>query len=377
MPILKKWQLIEFRKYTQSIKPPKGNPILNYICITPEGKLVKTDLEITCSMGVDFALKQLEMFGATSDKTRKIAQKIIGADFSIETNLLVDEKILYALVNPSDSDFIYIWRDKEDINISDGKSLTVHPYEESNLFPNMPKFEGQVDVLINKDVITGIQTARKFTQSDNKSEFCAVHLLGNYIMAYNFHSMFFKQLNDIELPNMILIDKFSNAISQFEFIDFYSGPNHYFFSSKEKNILYTFTKTQYKTPNLIDQISIIKQKTEEAEYKFFMSKDDILKFCEHVSASTDKTVTPCTLSKNKTLVFSGNDACKEITRDIYIEGNVSEFNFNSKLVQPGFEAIRDSKLFCIIISNMLIIQVKEENCLTVVCFVGGQKQNEQ
>lgn len=384
MPILKKWQVLEFKKYTQAIKSSKSNHILNYICITPEGKLIKTDLETTCMMGVDFALKQLDLFGANSDKTKNIYKKIMNADFSLEENLLVDEKILYAITNSSSNEYIYVWNEKVigsdkkerfEINISDAKNLSVHPFEDASVYPKIIQYDGEVDVYLDRGVITAMQIARKFTQSDTANDFSALHIYGKYIMAYNFHSFFFKELN-VELPNIILVDKHANAISQFDSLAFYNAEKHYYFVSKERDVLYMFTKTQYRTPDLIGQIKMLKQKMEENPARFFISRDEFLNFCNLVSLSTEKTVTPCILTPEKTLRFEGNDACKEIVSDIFCEGDPSEFNFNSQLIRPGMEVIKESKLNCSVIQNMFIVENKEDNGLTVVCFVGGQKQTQ-
>lgn len=336
---LKVKDLQDFFKNTASIRP-NGMPLLSYIKYSNRS-LSKTNLAIFCNMIVD----------CDSDE-----------------EVLIDEKTLSTLVSKTNSKEININIVGNKVVLSDGKIHLNHQLEDSSLFPKIYTLPTTTGLPVSKQIIDTIRIARSFISSDESAtNFQCVHVLNNCIAAFNFHLFYIKQFK-WKFPHTVLMDEHCDIVTQFTSAIFFSSEHHYFYQFGPK-LYFAFTKTEYNSPDINQRIEMLNKINEDV---FILNKKDLVMFCELANELTPSKQTICSFSEDpqhgSILEINDKDYAKDGKVQIFVDGVLSPFSFNSKIVTTAFKSLPQDKLNCMISNKALVI--KDED--SFACFMGVQ-----
>jgi hypothetical protein len=348
MPILKRWQLEDFKKYSSQIQPKVNlNPMLGYIRLSTDGKLTKTDLAMFCSMSVDLVQKQGEMFDA--------------ANPDIFTNdILIDEKTLYGVVNTTSSDEITIKELSDRIQITDGTGTFGHKKEDVSLYPTIPQIPENF-VAIGSSVLKALKIARVFISKDTKAQHNqAIHINEGMVFGINQFYSYFK-IVDSEVPNVTLLKEHANLISDFDAIGFAQTDRFLFFRVGNSELIYAFVKSEWISPSIKAHFDILMKKIEEPEVnKFKIQKKDIVSFCDYVDQVSQNKINVCIL-EGDTIKLSDTNEFNSAIKRIPIEGKADRFTFNNDLIIQGLKALPQTEFNCCMINKGLIIRDQDNS----------------
>lgn len=352
---IKTFQLNEFAKLTSQIQDNKANPLLSYLKLTKDGTLTKSNQEIYFTMQVDFLLAQSSMFRTTE------------ANSPLSDDLLIHEDTLFGLVESTKSEAISIDVKNGSVIISDGKTTLKHQVEDIALFPITPKLPETEPILLDKQILQTIKTAKAFCSSDpNQTNFQAVHMNDNYIAGISFHTLYVKEF-DQAFTNVIFTHKMIDIITQFESVELFDSDKNYFFKPASGK-LFVFTKTEFSTPDFRNQINKVKEVNID---RFKIQKSDIIDFCELANKISSLRVTSCKLSTDSEngsqIILNDTETHKEIKMEVHVDGYAQEYSFSHKLILPPLKALKQNELDCLVASNALI--VFEDS--SFACFYGN------
>lgn len=341
MFILKKFQLQEFAKHSGGIQG-QPLPILSYLKLDKNGILSKTNQAISLSYQIDIS-------GEAED-------------------ILLDERTLFSLVNKTNSDVITIKNEGKSIIISDGTNHLNHAVEDFKMFPNLPELPTTNPTRVTSPIINTIKIARGFIATEESAaNFRAVHIQGNYIAAFNNHLFYIKEFK-FTFPNVILLDEYCDILTQYNSADFWETERHYFYKFNSK-LLFVFTKTEFKTPAIDERIAFLKAVNND---KFSIKKSELVDFCELANGLTNSKQIVCSFAKDPvhgSIIFlQDNDYAKGVKSEIKVDGEIQEFNFNSKITISAFKSIPDDQLSCTVVNKGLVIN--QNNYWA--CFMGTQ-----
>jgi hypothetical protein len=360
MPTIKKWQLVAFKQYAGSISAAKQSPLLEYLLVSPDATITKSNLQTVCKMRVEFLLQQTELY-------RDVEKE------GFTEPLLVHERTLYGLVDTTAATDINISQQGEEIVISDGKTVVRHSVQKFEEYPRLPQVPDGEYFIFDQIMLKAMKVARRFASDDeNAANFQAIHVKDKTIGAINNAGFFVKEFS-AAMPTASLSREQVAILNNFENVGFKETDNHYFFRVGADELLFAFTKSEWKTVPLESRVAVIKKSMENGVQRFVIPREELLGFCDFVSRTFTSKITPCILEEDSTLRLYENQynhgAKKQI---VVLEGKPTRFNFNSSTIIEGVRALPQDKFNCFVLANetyqALIISEVDGS---YACFMGS------
>jgi hypothetical protein len=254
--------------------------------------------------------------------------------------MLLDERLISALLSSSGAEVFEISEVNNNILISDGFSNISFQKEDTTIFPKAPEeSDDRVTSFLNKDVIDSLSIAKSFAKPrsiEHPLEF--VHMKPNEVFASDGFVMYHKKF-DCELPTLMLYPETCIALAGYENVMYYRAGNYDFFESG--NTKYGFIKTEAK-PQAYD--FIIDSASKKGGFK--IDKDYIEKFCELTNNSTVSSlpISRITDAGINRLLFQFDDDNYGISTKMEFEvenknETVPEYSFNPKILLPAIKSI--------------------------------------
>lgn len=331
----------QFQRRSQSIERNTLLPILSNLRLTISdgiATLTKNSLNAVC-------IGQIEYDGS-------------------ETDMLINEKVLLALLSVTKDEFIEI----HEKYIKSGPDKIPITFEDITHFPNAPEITDQPSYKLTKEHISAINIAKSYiSELDNQQQYKFVHLSGDAI--YAFHSHYFYINNSFEnLPVAILTKEECNIITAHEELDFLDLPNHHVFFTP--GYTYIFTKSEEVKITINGVVGKLQLPAKE----FKCAKSEVMDFITLANSVSESQIALCTFDKN---LLSMNDASygRGSERVVVMDGEADEFVFNSRLILNPFKAIPYDEIKCKVNMNNFIVTGATENgeCNEWFCFLGMSK----
>jgi hypothetical protein len=347
MPILKKWQLEDFKKNTSVIQPKENlNPLLAYIKLTKDGYLYKTDFAMFCRMKMIFDLKQGDLYQQLETD-------------SFKNDILIHEKTLFGVINTTDKDSIEITEMPDKIVITAGEMKVHHKKEDINLFPRMPDIPDTF-IAVGSSVLRAIGISKSFVGADaTTASMQGIHINEGIVFGISRYASYFKEIKD-EIPNMILLKQHANILSQFDAISFEEVGNFMFFKVGTDELIYAFVKAEIISPSIRVHLDKLKEVISNGVNKFEFNKSDLLSFCEFIEQTSRNEINICVIEGDSISLLDTNEF-NGANRKITVDGNIDKFKFNSSLVIQGLKALPQKRVNCSIINQGLLITDKEDS----------------
>lgn len=321
MITIKTSELREFIRRTGGIKTGNVLPILSYwklCCSGNEGIITKTNLNAHCAHSVDVECQ---------------------GDYSI----LLDERMIVALVKSTKSDMLLITLEESRIIISDGRSEMTFSRLDAELFPSFPDSTGAESYEITSEVLYAIKAAVIIPSQEvnNQFSYCYVTKEGD-VFSTNCGQVFYRKKFEQVLPTLTLSFEAGSIVTMFENARCSTVGNYDFFDCGKTT--YGFAKTEYSPP----PFQSILNKCQFEEY-FEIEKEDILNFCDLTLKSSPSAFFPIMELSDSGLAgvsFKHEEPDHNFAThlDFFVEKNFTftSFLFNPKLLIQILKAI-DSK----------------------------------
>jgi DNA polymerase III sliding clamp (beta) subunit (PCNA family) len=251
-------ELKEFLARARGIKENGVLPILAYIKLDCEGSsatLTKTNLN-------SFIVHQLKV------KCKK------------NVTVLLDQKILNALIAQSKSEEITIELEAKKVLLSDGDLKLRFELMDHTSFPTIPENESMDKTIFNQAMIESLHLSQNNTDPKRGNPFFEhVHInpngKGSYIFGTNSTVIYYRHFDE-KLPTISLDQDTVHSISQYTELVFSENGNYNFFDSG--NTLYGFIKPDFKASDIM---SIMKGG--DGKSVFTMDKKSVVEFCQLVN----------------------------------------------------------------------------------------------
>lgn len=284
-------------------------------------------------------------------------------------SLLVDERILFSLLSTTSAEWLTIERDGKGLLLSDGKdkiSLSTEPVEN---FPPNPEYDSEAEsFMLEKKHIEAITIGRSYVvDSETSGTKQFVHMRGSLIFAI--HDNFFYINNSFEnLPDAMFTPEETAIIAQHEKLQMAQTERHLILFADD-GYTFIFTKPEGSTLNAEGLLSRIVTPGKN----FSILKDELVNFCNLANTVSESPVATCTMSQDGLFVkLQMNDKNYERNnhRLVVCEGEVGEFNFNSRLITSALKAIPYGTVQGKTLQNNMILNYNGEEWF---CFIGMQK----
>ncbi len=309
-------ELKEFLKRSRPIKPNPLMPVLGYLlldCVGDKASLTKTNLHSYCRHEID-------------------------AEFEQNVTLLIDEKMLSALISNTDSDTITITPGEKIIVLSDGRSDVSFSREQHDVFPPFPNSVADSEPFdLPADVLYSIRAAISIinTSVDNQFSYCFISPAGDKYDVFSTHTAFtfYRKQFETPMPAMTISPETGAVITMYESIRCYTSGNFSFFDCGKT--VYGFVLSEYKAPPYQKILAQCKN-----EKYFEINRADLLQFCELILSSSPAQVPTASINDNALagVTFSHADDGFKVSAkmDFAVEKNftVDRFDFNPKLLVP-------------------------------------------
>ncbi|HEY1202183.1 MAG TPA: hypothetical protein VGE79_14420 [Niastella sp.] len=238
---------------------------------------------------------------ATFTKTNNNAWVIheIAADFESNISLLIDERLLQAMVSNSSSDTITITQDDVNITLSDGKSNVAFPVQSLVNYPAFPERDQTQGVTpLPAEMLYAIGAATSIIDQKLINQYCNCFInpvghITDVFSTHNGHIMYRKWFN-VTLPAMTISPEVGSIISGFESAQYYTANNYDFYECGKTT--YGFIQSTYKCPNYSRPFASISNK----DY-FEVDRLQLIQFAELTVSSSVNTYQIITLEDNAML----------------------------------------------------------------------------
>lgn len=310
--VLKTLEMRRFFSTANSIKSNSILPVLAYIRVNND-RIEKTNLNAYCVMNIT----------------------------PVGDTILIDEKILSAIVKVTTSDTIEVKVKGDKVHLSDGVNKMSFLLSAEEHYPQFPDSEKENEVVLKQDVLEAIGIASKnVAVNDVAPAYNFVNVAHGYVAASDRAKLYLKKFDG--LPTLLIDTLAANIISQFGEVTCYQRGNYTFYHVG--SFLFGFAQSEGKPVDYGKFLADV-QKEEYME----VICNEIYSFCDLFMASSS--------SESVTMDFDGNklsfyDADREVANEITLNV-VGDYKpkvsflprlLNSLLKSIGAEKIRMSKL---------------------------------
>jgi hypothetical protein len=337
MLTLLKSDLLEFQKRTMHIRKNTLLPILAYLRLDwRDGRhwMTKSNAQTVCVAPIG-GIAQLDY-----------------------RTLLLDERILFAVLPAIKGEYVQIQVNPTQVSLSDGEKMVVDfAREDPTNFPNTPDPNTAGDVLpLTAAHLQAIQIAKSFIlDSETAANFQFVHIGGIGIRGYH-NSYFYVNASFQNLPTIQLGMEEADLVSEAGVGSLLSQSDRHIFLV-DGEIRYIFTRHEVSSP----ATESVLNKLRLPGKNFQMQKADFLDFCNLANVVSETPIADCALEPNggmfAKLKMLDINYSRSASKEIMATGEFDAFNFNSRLVATPFRAIPQEQLLaktnqnCLIISN--------------------------
>jgi hypothetical protein len=250
--------------------------------------------------------------------------------------ILIDEKILNAMVKSTSSDIIEVTTQGSKVFLSDGKYKMSFVVAEEEHYPKMPDSEKENEVVLTQDMLEAIGIAAKnVAVNDVVPAFNCVNLAYGYIAGSDHARLYLKKFDN--LPTVLIEPLAANIISQFGEVKYYERGNYSFF--EVGSFLFGFIKT---AGNPIDFRAFLSEVVNDTYAEF--SCQDIYNFIDLFMASSGGETVSVDFNGD---LISFKDLDREVSNEsvLAIEGQFKpQLSFLPRLINNQLKSIGKEKV---------------------------------
>lgn len=300
-------------------------PVLEYIkldCCGDTATMSKTDLNTWC-------IHQIE------------------AEFKPNQTLLIDERILNAVIANGADEIISISHTDKHITIKSGKANASFAWIDPTTFPDPPSMAQDNGISeLPTELRDSIKAATSIVDSSIPNSYSLIYVRYingvTEIFSTNGATCYLKKFED-RFPKLSISPVNAAMICSFEQVQHYELGNYDFYDCGKT--IYGFVKATFTPPNYTPMFSAI----DTTDY-FEIPKDDLIQFCSLTSSAGNDPTPVIKLNDNGSLgvIFSYDNQDLHISTslDMLADKNfaISEFKFNPRVLVPIVKAIDSSML---------------------------------
>lgn len=250
--------------------------------------------------------------------------------------ILIDEKLLSALLSSTPSPVIDIDANGNNIIIDDAYSKITFPVEDVRNYPEFPENEGETKkYTLSGDVLQSIGIARNYVMGSTVNEQPMSFVIvknSHEVFASNNAIIYFKKFKE-ELPDLILYPECCNALSNFDEAIYYTLGQYDFFDVGTTT--YGFIKPEQKQPAYERIITMLVKGG-----GFSIAKPNIERFCELAINATASAFPESVVKDNGdgvTFKLENNSYDIDATMNFDViekDITIDDFHFNPKIMLP-------------------------------------------
>lgn len=298
-------------------------PVLSYIkldCSGDTATISKTDMATWC-------IHQIE------------------ADFKPNETLLIDERILNAVISNGADDLVSISRDGNDVLVKSGKATAGFAWQDPQIFPEPPAMnQGNGITDLPAEILYSIRAAASIINDDSPTSYSLCHLRyidgKSNIMSTNSGAIAYMKRFDARMPKLSIVPLAASMICSFETVRHYELGNYDFFDCGKT--VFGFIKSEYNPPANFTKIF-----TSKTDNYFEVSKAELLQFCSLTTNIGDKFPTAKFYDGGMLgVIFSyhDNDLRLSTRTEMAADKNftIPDFSFSPKLVMLLAKAVNGS-----------------------------------
>lgn len=298
MVLIQTSEIKTFLKRANKIKTNTVLPVLTYIkldCSGDSATLTKTNLDAWC-------IHQVE------------------AEFKENCTVLIDEKLLSALVANSFDELIDISVDGDNVVMSCGKSKLSFALSDPSVYPTAPEMNQENGLTtLSSEMLYSVRAASSIidTAVQNQWANCFIQYREGKTDIFSTRSgwtMYKRQFDD-RYPNITISPEVAGIITMFEEAQYYQANNYDFFDFGKT--IYGFIRSVYTAPAYQTPFARCKNTT-----WFEVNRKDLLQFCELTISSTPNPSPVMDLQANEMLgvTFSCDDPGFRVSTSMDFEG---------------------------------------------------------
>lgn len=320
-------ELKEFLKRSRAIKP---NPLVPEIfgrlllkCEDGTATLSKTNLHVHCRHEID------------AEHT---------GDFAV----LIDEKMMTALIQNTPEDHIEVKLTKTEVILTSGPAKVKFLNEDPHVFHKFPQVDGNTEkVEFPPDVLYAIRAATSLIDTSIDTQFSYCYLVTTKgkadVFATRSAFIFYRKQFDFPIPTMPLSAEMAAVITMFENVRCTrSGPYAFFDCGRTQ---YAFVLSVYTAPpyhNILAQCV--------NDQYFEINRAELQQFCELVLSSSPSSIPGTTISDTGAtgVAFSHVDIGFNVSVsrefEVFKTFKADEFHFNAKMLLPLLKTFESEKV---------------------------------
>ena len=325
MVIISTSEVKDFIKKSSKINTSRSViPVLTYIKLECEGdkaRLIKTDLNTWCLQEVD-------------------------ADFMENITVLIEEKVLTAVIANGADDIISITQDNNTVRLKSGKANASFSLQDSSVYPMLPEMNQENGITeLPTELLYSIRSASSIadTSSDSFKSLVFVKYVNakTDVFCTSGHVIYLKQFPQ-RLPSFSISPVNAAMICAFELVHHYECGNYNFFNCGKT--IYGFVKSTFNPPAYHKMVTSINN-----ERYFEAEKDDLLQFC-NLTSSINNDELPEMLIKDSglgiTMKSSNGDGSRITDADLLVDKNftVPEIRLNPVTFSQVVKSISGTKI---------------------------------
>ena len=227
--------------------------------------------------------------GSTLTKTNLSSYAKYTISSNIDKPVLLEERVLYALVNNTQEEEIEVIITDKEITYKTPKRKVSHMISDTVDYPKFPDNDITEGVTLNTDVLKSLGIAANFAD-DKTTNFQYVYSTSNDIFATDNFTMYFKQF-DCKIPELTLSKEACKIVSSLDAAIHTCNANIDFFTTD--NIVYGFVQNHVKRATYYNAVSGI-----DKSGGYLIPLSAIKSFCNGVKALSKNAENVCTIEGN-------------------------------------------------------------------------------
>jgi len=320
----------EFQKLSSGIKTNPILPICAYLKITDKS-IIKTNLHQFIDFSISSASKG-EIF-------------------------LVDEKLLYNLVNVTNSELIKISASDKHLVIEDERQSLKHQLQDITHFPAIPSAENEY-IPISDETIAAISVANNLTIEENIPTIKSAVMVGKNHVAATDHFIAYKE-GIAENVTVLLMKQVAAIISKLTNVEYSTTENYDFF--KTSKFIFGFSKSELNYMNIQEKI-ILNGSALESK----INKQDIISFCDMAINSSYSNLSPVCKMESELLTMDDDGFDIHLKKEMPSLKCKKAFNFNPILMNKLLKSIPGEEINLYFDSNKYFITDDTKTYLSLI-----------
>jgi hypothetical protein len=316
MILIQTSEIKTFLKRSGKIKTYPTLPVLTYVkleCAGDTATLTKTNMDAWC-------IHQVE------------------ADFKENHTILIDEKLLSALVSNSFDELIDIKLEGENIAMRCGKSKLSFAWIDPAMYPEAPEMNQENGLTqIGNEMLYAIRAASSIIDTSVQNQYtnCFIQYSDGKTDIFSTRSAWamYKRTFEGRFPDITISPEVAGIITMFEEAQHYEANNYDFFDFGKT--VYGFIRSVYKAPNF----HVVFARCKNVNW-FEVKRKDLLQFCELTVSSTPNPSPVMSLRGSEMLgvSFTCDDSGFRVSTKMDFEGDNTFrpplYNFTPKILIP-------------------------------------------